>query len=367
MRRWAALLLAAWLGCAPARPMAYQRAIAEANRAYTAGRMREAAEAFERAAALTTRPRDQQESRYLAAESLWRAGELRSALERMHSIGADPDAERAARASLEAARIEVELGEHDAAARTLEALALAHPATGPARRAVTLLVEALDRRDPSGALALEHLATLAARTPADTMLDGVLDATARRLQAAGRTDEAIVVWRRMLAEVPYPTNRHWDDGTLSLARALSDAHDPRGAIAVIERSLSVRERSYSNGSYEAPHFADCAMLRANLLRDPVGDLRAAAAAFHAIYTDYPVSRLRDDALREEAVTRQQQGDHEGACGVWERLAREFACTRRGREALREAVACGRVLPAGLDGPCRHALTSNEARRATPPE
>jgi TolA-binding protein len=92
------------------------------------------------------------------------------------------------------------------------------------------------------------------------------------------------------------------------------------------------------------------MLRGEILRDDLGDLPAAARAYREVYERFPTSRVRDDALQEEALVLERARDPR-ACEVWAQLAAEFPCTRRGREGRRRATACGRSPPHRADDAC----------------
>ncbi len=357
------LLLAAVLGCAVTRPVAHQRALAAGDRAFSAGRFSEAAEAYARAATATERPRDQGQARFLAAMAWRRAGEHGRALALLDDLArTSPTWERGPRAAFEAARMRWASDDPDTRRRgraALEAL-LDDPRTGAARRSLILLLRDLDATDPTGARSLAWLDDLARRPVLRSSLlyETIRAAQAQRLERAGRIDEALATWRSMLHEVGYPQNSHWDDGHMAIARMLRARRDFRGALAALDAMLAVREPVYSSGSYNAPLFDDGAMLRAEILRDDLGDLAAAAEAFHAVYTDFRQSIRRDDALHAEALLRVQLRDPR-ACAVWERLGREFPCHRWGRRGREEARRCGRDL-----GPVAPETCRSSGRRAT---
>jgi tetratricopeptide (TPR) repeat protein len=325
--------------------------MAQAARAFTAGRLREAALAWDRAEAEAQRPRDRLQARFLAAMALARDGDTDGALVRLDAVAQEsPEFEHGARAALEAARLRYARPQDRARAVTdLEALCRTRPDTGPARRALSLLVLHLDAEDPSGERTLALLGSLRGPLQGTGLEDGVRWEEARRLERASRETEAAEAYEALLTAIPYPHNRHWDDASLAEARLLR-ARDPRRALAVLDRALAVREVSYSNGSYEAPRFPDCAMLRGALLQ-ALGETEAAARAYHFVYTDFPTARVRDDALWAEAEVL-QGGSPARACAVYATLLREFPCTRFGRRARERHAPCGPAPEPSAEGRAR---------------
>jgi len=164
---------------------------------------------------------------------------------------------------------------------------------------------------------------------------------AERARRAGRTNDAIAFYERAL-QWRYPQNPRWDDASLELARLLVEAGRLPQALAVIERALSVREQLVLiPGSAVRPQFPPLAMERGRVL-EAMGERARAADAFHDVYTGFPQSILRDDALEEESRLRVALGDRSRACAIDAQLAREFPCTRRGRAALVRARECGAI-------------------------
>jgi len=358
------LVLVAALGCAVTRPVAHQRALAAGDRAFSAGRFAEAATAYDQAATATARPRDREQAQFLAAMAWRRAGDPARALARFDTLSQTSGTwDRGPRAAFEAAVMRWRSDDPATRQRgrdALEALLLGDPRTGAARRALVLFLRSLDDEDPTEARSLAWLDQLVANPVlrGSLLFETLRAAQAQRLERMGRIDEALGVWRAMLVEVPYPQNSHWDDGHMAIARMLRERHDPRGALAALDAMLAVREAVYSSGSYNAPLFDDGAMLRAEILRDDLHDLPAAAEAFHHVYASFRESTRRDDALHAEALLRVQMGDG-SACAVWERLGREFPCRRWGRRGREEAQRCGRTLE-----PVPHAQCHSSGRRAT---
>ncbi len=331
--------------CAPARPSMWVAAMAAGDRAVNAGRWVEAAGHYARAGERTRRDRDRHYAIFLSAWAIARSGDARSAIARYDSVAsASPPFEHGARAQFDAAALRLRSGDETERQRgmvSLEEVIGRDPRSGPARSAVTLALRELDLRDPSLASGLTWLDALAQR---EVVRRSPLVATAqvlraRRLEMLGREAEAESAWESALAAAPYPQNRHWDDGHFRLAQLRRRRGNPRGAVATLDRMLEVREPSYSSGSYEAPRFDDGAMLRGQILRDDLGALGEAVAAFRYV-AGMPTSRLRDDALEAEARLHERLADGR-ACAVWGELLHARPRGRRADTARSALAVCGR--------------------------
>lgn len=334
-------------GCAPTRTDAWRSALAAADRAYSAGRFVEASDRYDDAARAATLARDRDEAVFRAASARVRAGDVAGASSRFELVAQrSTDYERGARAALELAELRETSPDPAVSAQgraDLDALVRTRPATGPARVAMLHRLRGLDVEGPDAAVAwIDAVSSDPAVRP--SLLWVTLRAErARRLADHGRGAEAEATLDEMLRAVPYPQNTRWDDGHVALARLRRARGDFAGALAALDRMLSVREPSYGNGSYVAPRFIEGAMLRAEILRDDVRDARAAADAFHAVYAGFPTARERDDALWEEATVCEAV-DPARACAVWRRLGEEFPCQRRGRDARARWPRCGVTAP-----------------------
>lgn len=343
--RGAAACLAAGLvaaACSARPPGVFLARVAAGDRAYRAGRFAEAATAYEGAAAFARSERDQGDARYRAAMACRRAGDGPCSARLLDQVAAGGgDWDHAPRARLERAAARVRSGEVAEGLGELLALIEEAPDTGPARGALRLGLRALDAADPSRTRSVAWLEALASvpRVAGSILIESVLAERAARLEARGEPEAAEAAWRDLLERVPYPDNSHWDDGHLALARLLRARGRASDAVRAIDRMLAVREASWGNGSYAAPRFDDGAWLRAEILRDDLHDPGAAADAFHRVYAEHATSLRRDDALWEEAALR-RRSDPAAACGVWRRLADEFACRRFAARARAELVGCG---------------------------
>lgn len=106
----------------------------------------------------------------------------------------------------------------------------------------------------------------------------------------------------------------WRGALLARARG-----DTAGALTRLQALLATREVALGTGSYFSIWLDDAQLLYATVLRDDVGDLAAAAAAFARLPRDYPRSILVDDALAAWAELAVTAGDRATACRVAARL------------------------------------------------
>ncbi len=346
-------------GCASAAPYGYRARLAEGDRAYTAGRLLDAARAYERAAAEVGAGRDADDARYRAAMACRRAGDLVCARGLLAQVAGSPGGwDHGPRARLELASLAMtstDPMELAGAHRALASLIEDAPDSGPARGALRLRLRALDATDPSRSTAIAWLDALAAdpRIRRSGLIESVLAERAIHVEATGDRAAAEASWLAVVEQVPYPANSHWDDGHLALARLQRAAGRPRDALATLDRMLVVREASWGNGSYAAPGFDDGALLQAEILRDDLRDPSAAADAYHRVYSEHTTSLRRDDALWEEAALR-RGSDPARACRLWRVLAEEYPCRR--------FAARARAALAGCAGGAAGSRMCEEARR-----
>jgi tetratricopeptide (TPR) repeat protein len=173
----------------------------------------------------------------------------------------------------------------------------------------TLLDDGRTRAPQPLAETLGNLLTaLAATQIADNLVWSLADLDAHELAnpAAARA-----LYDRI--PVDYPDSGLRDDARWFAAKLSEDLGDPRGAVQRLRGLLATREVAIGPGSYFSVWLDDAQLELGKVLRDALGDLRGAAAAFRQLPKDYPASILRDDALYELAVTLAKAGDHAGTC------------------------------------------------------
>jgi hypothetical protein len=83
--------------------------------------------------------------------------------------------------------------------------------------------------------------------------------------------------------------------------------------------LAEREAATGLGSYERARYAEARFRIAEIQRDRLGDPSRARREFRRVFTDHPTSRLRDDALWQEALTAGRNADPADACEPLELL------------------------------------------------
>jgi len=202
------------------------------------------------------------------------------------------------------------------------------PIAGDALRAILTDGRRRDARALAGELG-KLLTPLAETQIADNLLWSLADLNEHEL---GNLPAARALYDRIPVDTPASGLR--DDARWHAARISRLLHDPAGAVQRLRALLATREVAFGAGSYFSIWLDDAQLELGKILRDDLGDLPGAAAAFRQLPKDYPASILRDDALYELAVTLERMHDHAGACAALARLAREFADSKylaRGRE------------------------------------
>ena len=309
----------AWLGacvlvlvaCAAKLPPAYVASRTQAERAYERGDYGRAAKLWADAAQKAPPGREREEARYRQATSLERSGDDASAdaLYRVLEISPGERSERAAYARAEIAE------RHVAKSDSFDALRsaiLKYPNSGLARGAATRYL-AREAELGGAERALAATEALLAQVRSTELEESLLYARARRLEDLERKAAARDAFIELARRFPYPHGAYWDDALLAAARIDQGLGDYQAALTALEQLLSARETSRLNGSYERVSYAEARFLSAEIWRDGLHDPTRARSAFRRVWTDHPTSRLRDDALFEEALTALASGDAGGAC------------------------------------------------------
>lgn len=331
MRRllvFAALCLAA---CSPPGGTAYVRAYAAGDRAYSAGRFAEAADAYESAAKTASRDRDRDEAHYAAATSKARAGDVEGALKLFDALVAEnPPGERSTRAAYEAAKLRIAHGHEAAGYAGLEALIAKDPEHGISHKAMRDVAQHLEETKGEAA-AIEWEEKLGERFRSTRLGEEVCYDLATRKEKKGDDKAALGAFLACADAYPYPKGALWDDALWHASLLHEKLGDPAAAIADLRRMLTSREISYMNGSYNRPRMSPAQFRIAELTRDGLHDEAAARREFHRVYTDHPSSLLRPRALFEEAKLAQAKGDAQ-ACDLARTILKEFSDTRWARRA-----------------------------------
>ena len=265
------------------------------------------------------------------AELLERQGHSRQAIDAYAAIparsGGDPPP--SAQGLYRAGVLSIDAGDERAGWTFLWKVVSDFPNEAFAGDAVGVLVRDGRHRNASALAAeLSRLVPLLARTQvADNLLWELADLAEHEL---GDRAAARAYYDRIPAE--YPASGLRDDARWHAARLSREAGDARGAIERLRALVRTREVAYLAGSYFSIWLDDAQLELGRVLRDDLGDLPAAAAAFRRLPEDYPDSILIDDSVLELADTLARGGDRAGACAQLRRLAQRWPDSKylRGR-------------------------------------
>jgi hypothetical protein len=307
------LLFAALVSCGASQLSRYETASQAAERDYSSGRYRAAAEQWLAAARQAEDERDRQEAEYRAAASYER-GALPEEAMKIYVALAKTQGERAARAALAAAELERRSGHEDRAQALYLRALRAHPESGPAEGALREHLEYIERGggDTATLAAVERLIGEFDGTPLDERLRYE---RARRLDTLERTAEARDAYLDTARRHAYPEGALWDDALYRAAACEEKLGRPREAIAILESMLAEREEAHLSGSYERSRYAEARFKIAELYRDALHDPARARLEFRRVWNEHPTTLLRDDALFEEALIARASGDAAAVCQV----------------------------------------------------
>jgi len=342
-----ALLLAATApGCiAPTlskpRGTEHLDALSQAREHQSAGRFKESADAYYRAAETAERKVDKDEALYRQSRVLARMGDLPQAIAICDQIGAEAVvARRTLRCRLDAARYRMLTGEEERADADLRKLVGDEPESAAARGALRMLVARHVDGVEDKEQALTYLRELRDEIKPSSLGEPMMSAEAELLLQLGRKDEAKEMLERQVERYPYPQGRRWDDALWQLADLALENENPKGAIDYLKKMISVHEYSVILGSYTRPKMSKAALRIARIYRDNLRDNDAAMDAYEEVRSEFPRSTVVDDALAEEAELRIAEGDRDRGCDLLRKLmaAHEVGSARRKAER-RMATEC----------------------------
>lgn len=346
VQRALALVAALSFGCGPAVDSTFARAIAAGDRAKTAGRHLEAAQAFESAGNTARDPRDRTYALSLAASSYARGHNRADAMRILDVLAATPPegGSVSVRARFDRALLVLETDEAPAV-EALERFAVDYPESALARRALAIVLERRAGSDANARLVI--LERVLPRTRGKDLEQRVRYEIALAHESLGELPRARDELLSLATDFPYPKGSLWDD-SLFHASEIEERlgrHEP--AIAHLERMIRERETTHLIGSYERPKYRPAAMRIATLYRDRLNDPHRARAAFMRVYEDFTHSTYRDDALFEAALLSRQIGEMEAACSAMRKLLRTLPNSRYVACATRLCPAIGE----GATKPC----------------
>jgi tetratricopeptide (TPR) repeat protein len=271
-------------------------------------------------------------------ERMGRTEDAAAAYERAaEALARDPEA--AATATYRAGRLRLDLGQDQRAYTLLWRTVTDFPDQGAASDALHLVVVDGRRRN-AGQLyeELGKLVTPLAHTGvADSALFAMADLAEHEL---GQPRVALAMFDKIAKD--YPQSGLRDDAWWHGARLARSLGDPAGAVRRLRALLATREVSFMVGSYFSVWLDDAQLELGRILRDDLGDVAGAVAAFARLPRDYPDSVLIDDALWEIAKTWAAAGDDARTCEALDRLGREYPDSRyeiADAPALRRAHGC----------------------------
>lgn len=348
----ASLLVAA---CAPNRGDEFQRSLAEARRAYVAGRFAEAADRYEQAGKQAKLERDAVFMRYESALARARAGDVARAASELRAIAtAKPPNAYSAQAAFKAADLAI-AGDAAAGHAELAAVPIAFPDSGVAEVAVRRVARWDD--DHGGPQhAIERLEAMVPKVKGHGVEQTVVYERAKRLAVLGRTAEARDAFLDIAARWPYPFGAYFDDALYRASEMEEQLGRVPEAIADLERLLSHREVSSFMGSYERPRYIPAILRIAKLYEEKLGDRGKAREALHRLYSEFTTSTLRDDALWREAELWKKDGDLGTMCDRLATLASDFPDSRYVPCAIERCPSIKRPSKSKAPTTCRAYLT-----------
>lgn len=279
------------------------------------------------------------------AELLEDRRRLREAAEAYEATPAalDDDPVPSAKALYRAGRLRLELGEDAAGYELLWRAVTNYPDVAYAVDALRLVVTDGRRRNPAQLYDVLHglIEPLAGNDVSDNILYYLATLAEEEFSrpgvARGHLDTIIASYRE---------GGMFDEACWHAARLSRGLGDGKGAARRLRALLATREVAIGAGSYFSVWLDDAQLELGIVLRDDLGDNRAAVAAFRQLPEDYPASVLHDDASFEIAVTLARAGNRTGACRELARLARTWPDSKY---QLERAPTLGRELACAPSG------------------
>lgn len=279
---------------------------------------------------------------YLArAELLEHSGQREAALAAYLDAPAALPWDRASAAAgvYRAGRLHLQMGAATEGYRLLWQTITEYPDQGYARDALMTVLRDGRRRNPTQLYQVlgELLQPLADSRLADNLLYAMADLAELEFEDI---ESALAHHDKLTLDYPESTMR--DDSLWHAARLARKLGDGPGAAARLRKLVATREVSILAGSYFSVWLDNGQLELGRVLRDDVGDYRAALRALRQLRADYPDSILIDDAQWEIALTYEAMNEPTRACASVRTLCRTWPdskyCLRRGPE-LMDRLAC----------------------------
>jgi tetratricopeptide (TPR) repeat protein len=303
----------------------YARAFHEAERAQTAGRFLDAAQAFDAAATKAPNPRERAHAEYMAAKMYQRAGDNAEVGKRLSRMATETN-EHAAKAAYDLALLRIQSGSEADGYRDLEAFLQRFSSSGLAPVALRHVAQHRDETEGKKAT-LAWLDALGPRLAPTELAETIAYQAARRADEMGDAEGAHARYLAIADRFPYPVGNTFDDSLFRASEIDEARGKPKEAIDHLERLLAERETASMLGTYQRPRYTPALLRVAELYRDRLGDRAKAREAFHRLYTDFTTSPFRDDALWQESELFRLDGDNGAACSRLSTLVSDFPDSR----------------------------------------
>jgi tetratricopeptide (TPR) repeat protein len=360
-RTFAALVVASCAASAcggPSRGAAFDRAYAAAARAESAGRLAEAVDDYDHAAATAKRPRDRDQAHWSAADVLARGGRVADAVARLDRMAEDTSSEHQVEAAYRATLLRIEHGDADRGWRDLESLPRRYPSHGVSHVAIRKLVDHADAAGPEAASA--ELAALERDLDRTDLAPLVAFLAAEHVEARGADVAARDAYLHIAARWPYPHGAFFDDALWHASLLDEKLGRAQAAADDLERLVAVRETTSLMGSYERARYVPSMLRLGELYRDVLHDHAKARATFHRLYTDYAHSTKRAEGLWREAEILRGDGDAKTACDRLSTLVHDFPDSRFVPCASSACPGLPRPPASGAPTECRDYITRSAA-------
>jgi tetratricopeptide (TPR) repeat protein len=327
------------LGC-PSAPLPEDPYVAEVTRAAReerADRYAEAANAYERAATLTSDEAVARTAEYRAAQAAERAGEPDRALAMYLALADEhPGTAEAGRGLYDAAMLTYRLGREEEAIGLFRRTMRQAPDAPLTEFAVRRMVQLY--RDGERLSELERVLGEEIAAGSDPDVVALLYLSLAQLHAdLDRPREAYVDLENGLEGCTYPYCAFWDDLPWLGARIARTAADYAKAIEFLDRLLATKEECWIMGGYYSAYYDDAQKMKAEILRDDLGEPEEAAEAFLEL-EDFTESVLRDDGVYEAALLYLDRLDEaERGCSALRDLLDDYPDSNR-RTAAEERLA-----------------------------
>lgn len=341
-----ALALALAAGACSASPQLPE--LEEAEHLEREGHHEAALEAYERAATTCRAIGDGDRRRARCGEAHLHRAELLERLQRQREAAdaylevprSVDEPQAAARATYNAGRIFLELGESEAGYDQLWLTITEYPNQLAAADAVKLLRDDGRRRAPRELYGVFR--QLWSVLPDAEVAPHLTFAMAEIAEEDLGDPRAALELYDEIAE-SYPDSPLYDDALWRGGGLARELGDPRGAIRRYRELEETRDKlPLGFGVARSPHLDDALLETARVLRDDLGEPDRAIEALRTLPEEFPDSRLHDDALFERGLTWAEAGRPDRACTALAHLAEAFPDSRYELErapALRDDLAC----------------------------